>query len=140
MKFRVTVVAVIGNDKGEVFLCRQSEKQGLFPGKWSLPGGGIEEGERMEEALHREVWEETGLKIDEIKPLLFSDDQRVKKYTDGTSEKLYMIYLLFTCRAISNKVKLNEEMSEFAWVKKTKLDEYDLNEPTRETFKDMGLL
>ena len=53
MKARVIVVSVIRNKKGEILLCKMPENRGVYPGQWALPGGGIEEGEKMEEALHR---------------------------------------------------------------------------------------
>lgn len=141
MRLRVIVAAVIRNEKGEIFLCKMREDRGVFPGQWVLPGGGIEEGERMDEALHREIWEETGLKIDEIEPFQFRDDQRKKLYADGTSEELYMIYLTFTAKAVTTKPKINDEHEAYRWVRPTELNELDvISEPTREVFEKMGLL
>jgi 8-oxo-dGTP diphosphatase len=43
-----------------ILLCRLSQET-MFPGYWTLPGGGLEFGEHPEEALKREIYEETGL-------------------------------------------------------------------------------
>ncbi len=67
------------------------------PGQWALSGGGVEPGERIEEALRREIREELGeqLLLTEITPWTFSDDIRTKTYADGRKEEIYMIYLIF---------------------------------------------
>lgn len=140
MKHRVIVGAVIRSKKGEYLLCKMPKDRGVFPGQWALPGGGIDEGERMDRALIREVWEETGLKVIDSEPIYFFDDEREKLYKDGTREKQYLIYLNFLCMVENGEVRLNDEFEEYAWVKETRLDEYDLNEATKHTFKKMGLL
>jgi nucleoside triphosphatase len=53
MRTRVIVVPIITNSLGELLVCKMHEHRGVFPGQWGLPGGGIEEGESMIDALHR---------------------------------------------------------------------------------------
>ena len=50
-------------DDGNMLLCRISEQLPQHTGYWTLPGGGIEFGEHPEEAMVREVFEETGLQV-----------------------------------------------------------------------------
>lgn len=140
MKYRTIAVAVIYNNKGKVLICKKPEGRGVFPGQWALPGGGIEENEKMEEALRREVWEEVGLKIKEIIPLYFRDDVQPKYYPDGKVEEIYMIYLLFTCKAVGEEVRLNREFEKYAWVGAEDLGGFDLNKATKMTLKKIGFL
>ena len=141
MRQRTIVCPLIQND-GCYLLCKMADDRGVFPGQWALSGGGVEPGERIEEALRREVREELGeqLVLSEITPWTFSDDIRTKTYADGSQEEIYMIYLIFDCVAANREVKINEEFQAFAWVKAEDLRTYDLNIATRKTLTLKGLL
>lgn len=117
-------------------------RPGRFPGQWALSGGGVEPGERIEEALRREIREELGteLVLTDIKPWTFSDDIRTKTYPDGRQEEIYMIYLIFDCIAANREVHINDEFQAFAWVKPEDLAKYDLNVATVKTLTLKGLL
>ncbi|EHL79853.1 nucleoside triphosphatase NudI [Enterobacter cloacae] len=141
MRQRTIVCPLIQND-GCYLLSKMADDRGVFPGQWALSGGGVEPGERIEEALRREVREELGeqLVLSEITPWTFSDDIRTKTYADGSQEEIYMIYLIFDCVAANREVKINEEFQAFAWVKPEDLGAYDLNIATRKTLTLKGLL
>lgn len=141
MRQRTIVCPLIQNDACYL-LCKMADDRGVFPGQWALSGGGVEPGERIEEALRREVREELGeqLVLSDIMPWTFSDDVRTKTYADGSQEEIYMIYLIFDCVAANREVKINEEFQAFAWVKAEDLGSYDLNIATRKTLTLKGLL
>ncbi|CAD7561895.1 Pyrimidine deoxynucleoside triphosphate (dYTP) pyrophosphohydrolase YfoO [Citrobacter europaeus] len=141
MRQRTIVCPLIEND-GCYLLCKMADDRGVFPGQWALSGGGVEPGERIEEALRREVREELGeqLVLSEITPWTFSDDIRTKTYADGSQEEIYMIYLIFDCVAANREVNINEEFQAFAWVKAEDIGTYDLNIATRKTLTLKGLL
>ncbi|WBV24008.1 nucleoside triphosphatase NudI [Pantoea piersonii] len=141
MRQRVIVCPVIQNE-GEFLLCKMASDRGVFPGQWALPGGGMEPGETMEIALRREIMEELGkeLLITEVKPWAFRDDIRTKTYPDGATEEIYMIYLIFDCISSNRPITFNEEFQEVAWVSPDVLKSMDLNEATRVTFVQKGLL
>lgn len=63
------VGAVIPNAEGKVLLLHRTADDYLG-GLWEFPSGGVEEGETLTEALHREVLEETGLTITAIEAYL----------------------------------------------------------------------
>jgi len=137
--WRVIVVGVIENSRGEFLICKKPIHRGVFPGQWALPGGGIEQGERMMDALRREIREEVGIEIDGVKPLFFKDGEYPKLFQDGSQKEIYMIFLLFSCHALSEEVVIGEEFEQYAWVKGEDLGKFDLNEQTRDTFIQLGV-
>lgn len=141
MRQRTIVCPIIQND-GDYLLCKMAADRGVFPGQWALSGGGMEPDETMEQALRREIREELGdaLEITAVKPWAFRDDIRVKTYADGSTEEIYMIYLIFDCVSANRDVTFNEEFQEIAWVQPEALKTLDLNEATRFTFAQKGLL
>lgn len=77
--------------------------KGPFKGRWDLPGGKIDFGETPQEALEREIMEETGLKIKSCKLL---DAMGYNKET--TEEMFHHVGIIYECRAKSIK-KLKRE-------------------------------
>ena len=141
MRQRIIVCPVIQNE-GEFLLCKMASDRGVFPGQWALPGGGMEPGETMEAALRREIMEELGddLIITDIKPWAFRDDIRTKTYPDGSTEEIYMIYLIFDCTSANRQIAFNDEFQEITWATPEQLKSLDLNEATRITFSEKGLI
>ena len=141
MRQRTLVCPLIQTD-GCYLLCKMADDRGVFPGQWALSGGGVEPGERIEEALRREVREELGeqLVLSEITPWTFSDDIRTKTYADGSQEEIYMIYLIFDCVAANREVNINEEFQAFAFFNSDFLFTYDEKSATRKTLTLKGLL
>jgi nucleoside triphosphatase len=139
MRQRVVVVPVLQRADAAVLLCRMPAHRGAYPGEWGLPGGGIEPGETIEAALRRETREELGLELATFAPAFWSERVRDKRYPDGRSETLHMVFLVFRCTAAPGEVALNEELDEAAWVPPGDLHRYALNEATRETLTRLGL-
>ncbi|HBC83842.1 nucleoside triphosphatase NudI [Pseudescherichia vulneris] len=141
MRQRIIVCPIIKNN-GDYLLCKMADDRGVFPGQWALSGGGMEPGETIEEALRREIREELGeeLRITEIAPWTFRDDIRVKTYPDGRKEEIYMLYLIFDCISANRQVTFNDEFQEVKWVSPNDIGQLDLNEATRMTFKQKGIL
>jgi len=60
----VSVGAMIVNERGEVLLCKRSNRASNERECWEVPGGAVEFNERLEDAIHREMKEELGVEID----------------------------------------------------------------------------
>jgi 8-oxo-dGTP diphosphatase len=61
--FGLSVRAVIYDKQGRLLLLKRSMKSKNYPGKWEFPGGKVDPGERFDDAMLREVREETGLNV-----------------------------------------------------------------------------
>ncbi len=103
-----TVGALIFDAQGRLLLLKSHK----WRGKYVVPGGHVELGERFEDALRREVKEETGLDIDRIEFLCFQ--QFV--YDDAFWRPRHFIFFDFVCHTGSTLAVLNDEAEEFAWV------------------------
>jgi len=119
-----TVGALIVNDRHEVLLVR-SHKWGE---KYTVPGGHIELGERAEDAIVREVKEETGL--DSIAEDLLIVQQAI--YPKDFHKHEHYIFLDYVCKATSEDVKLDGcELQSYVWVRPQDALKLDLEEYTR---------
>ena len=104
-----TVGVFIFNQAGELLLVKSHK----WLGRYVVPGGHVELGERLEEAAIREAKEETGLDIYDLKFINFQQfihDPAFWKHR-------HFIFFDFLCRTDSLEVKLNDEAQEHVWVK-----------------------
>ncbi len=104
---RLIVEAISKNEKGELLLLKRSGKNTYFKGLWQLPGGKVDFGENVQEAITREIKEETGSvcsfpKISKV----FSFNQEF----NGFKGKVFL--MVFDCEPIK-KVVLSEDHVEF---------------------------
>jgi nucleoside triphosphatase len=119
-----TVGALVVNDKHEVLLVR-SPKWGT---KYTVPGGHIELGERAEDAIVREVKEETGL--DSVPEELLIVQQAI--YPKDYHKHEHYIFMDYVCRATSSEVRLDgRELQSYIWVRPEDAIKLDLEEYTR---------
>jgi 8-oxo-dGTP diphosphatase len=96
-------------------------------GYWSLPGGLVETGERLEAAIIREVLEETGLRV---KPSpLFEIFERIMLDASGRAEYHYVL-ADYVCRVVGGDLRAGDDVSRAEWVSLKKLDQYRLTEGT----------
>ncbi|MFT4303728.1 MAG: NUDIX hydrolase [Candidatus Woesearchaeota archaeon] len=95
---------IIRNNK--LLLAKRNEKECKFNNYWSIPGGGSNYDESIEETLHREIKEELGCKI--------KNYTYFKSYVFQLNTKL-AVRAFYFYGDIIGKIKLNEELSEFKW-------------------------
>lgn len=98
---KVSLSVIINNNK-QILLVKRSNTTNWYPNHWALVGGKIEKNESPEEAMVREVNEETGLNIKKFK------FKKIIK-TDNVIEYLYLSL------SDENEIKLNGEHSKYKW-------------------------
>jgi 8-oxo-dGTP diphosphatase len=106
----LAVSAAIFRD-GHVLIVRRARAPAN--GLYTLPGGGVELGETLEEAVVREVMEETSLVVEPVG--LAGYRQAIARDAQGGVERHFVI-LPFAARWISGEVSLNEELGEAHWL------------------------
>ena len=110
-------------DAGKVVLVRR--KYEPLQGHWSLPGGMVEVGEKLEEALAREMLEETGLSVD-VGPVIEVFDRIT---LDGQERARYHYVLIdFLCWPSSGTLRAGSDVDAAIWVEPPMLAEYALTE------------
>ena len=118
-----TVGALIFDPEGNLFLMRSHK----WHDNYVVPGGHIELGERMEDALKREVKEETGLDIYDIELLCIQEFI----YDDTFWERKHFIFFDFVCKANSKKVTLNDEAYDYTWISLQRASELPIDPYTK---------
>jgi 8-oxo-dGTP diphosphatase len=121
-KLCIAMKAIITDNRGRILLLRKSTDD-FQAGKWDVPGGRIEIGEYWQDALRREVFEETGLELTKIsKPVAVSEWRPIIK---GETVQIVATFLL--CQiAMDSQIKLSKEHDDFAWVKHHDLAKYEI--------------
>ncbi len=104
----VTAAGLVKNEEGKVLLVK-SERRG-----WEFPGGQVEVGESIIEALIREVKEESGTNINVLKPVGIS--QNLAERTVKVGEEYVKVQTIvnhdFICEYVSGDLKTSDETSE----------------------------
>jgi ADP-ribose pyrophosphatase YjhB (NUDIX family) len=118
-----TVGALVVNPR-EVLIVRSSK----WGNKLTVPGGHIELGEHAEDAIKRDVKEETGLDVEYVRLLLIQE----AIYPENYHKHEHFIFMDYICTTKSFDVKLDgRELQEYSWMKPAKALKLDLEEYTR---------
>jgi 8-oxo-dGTP pyrophosphatase MutT (NUDIX family) len=95
--------------------------------RWGIPGGKIKTNEPALDALRREVREETGLELRDIRFELVQDCIEPPEFY----KKAHFLLLNYTATSATTDVVLNDEAETYRWVTPDEAATMDLNGPTR---------
>lgn len=103
-------------ESGRILLCRRGKPP--YVGYWSLPGGLVELGEPVVDALHREVREETGLEVSIVR--LAEVYERITA-DDGGRTEYHFVLLDYVCRVESGTLKAGDDAADVRWFARAEL-------------------
>jgi 8-oxo-dGTP diphosphatase len=129
---------LIVDDDGRIFIQRRSPDRRLFPDTWDIVGGHVESGETLEEALYREVQEETGWRVSVVIGL-------VGEYTYTGNDGIQRVETDYLVRVDGDLARPQLEAgkhTEFRWLTESEievLDEHrDVNDGLIRTIAEDG--
>ena len=117
----VVGVGAVVLDGDRVLLVKRA--QAPLKGHWSLPGGAVETGETLEQAIAREVLEETGITV-EVGPIVEVLD-RISRDVEGRVEH-HFVLIDFVARPLGGVLEGASDADDAAWVAVADLAKYDV--------------
>ena len=113
--FNIVLLGVIFDPKKKKILIGKREKDPYIKKlAWCFPGGRLDHGEDLEEALKKRIMKKTGLKVENL-GVIFS-----KIYP----EKKDLLSIYFLCEVTGGKEKPFDDLVELKWVKPDELEDY----------------
>ncbi|MEM4487820.1 MAG: NUDIX hydrolase [Desulfurococcaceae archaeon] len=111
-RYAIASVAAVLVNKNKILLVKRGHPPGL--GRWSLPGGVIEAGERLEEAARRELKEETGLDADPL-GILWVLNNVVYDQSKRVLYHYLIVDILFNPDTVRGELKPGGDAADVAW-------------------------
>ena len=111
--------------QNQVLLVRRGKEP--LKGKWSIPGGLVELGEQLEQAVRRELREETGIDVSPLK-VLEVVDRVVRK---GKRVRYHYVIVDYACRLKRGRLEAGSDVFEAQWVPRKDLPRYRLDQKAR---------
>jgi len=119
------VSAIVPDSKGGILLIRRTDNS-----YWSIPGGGVEPGESVSQAVVREVREETGMECEVTELVgIYSNPGHVAAYDDGEVRQEFSI--CFTARLLGGSARTSDESSAVQFVLPADIPRYDIHPSIR---------
>jgi len=107
-KVGISQKAIVFNEEGKFLTLHRTSTAPSNPDKWDFPGGDLDFGEDTIEGITREIKEEAGLEVKDLKPF----DIESNIYEDEE----FWVTIAYTAKVIVDKVVLSFEHDEFKWV------------------------
>jgi 8-oxo-dGTP diphosphatase len=117
----VGVGGVVVRDGKAVIIKRANEP---YKGQWSIPGGRLELGESLVDAVRRELREETGLDV-QVGPLI-DVFERILRDDDGV--RYHFVIVDYLCTCIGGSLCAGDDAADAMWVASDDLATYDIRE------------
>lgn len=121
--------------KDKYLFIKQNKSDGAYQNCLHLVGGGLEDGETLEEAIKREVMEEVHIELDKVNPFDFDSDILMYK-----GEMTHMIFLRYTAEIKDFIGYAGSDAKEMLWLSKEEILDYKHNEPSLRFLEKLGVI
>jgi ADP-ribose pyrophosphatase YjhB (NUDIX family) len=115
----VAVDGIVENEKGEILLVKNRDKE-----TWTIPGGQVEAGENLIDALNREIREESGINATVNRLICVSSNTGTYEGYNGYGIVPTKVMFGFTCTCTGGELTDSDETSEAKWVPREKVMDY----------------
>ena len=115
---------IVFNKNKKILIMKRSDICEWEPNRWALPGGHVEEGESFPVAGERETKEEAGI-----------DVINIRHFDNPDREKETLHFFKPDFEGDDDDVKINFEHSDYAWISKDDLEDYDIVDSTKKLLK-----
>jgi ADP-ribose pyrophosphatase YjhB (NUDIX family) len=120
-----SVTAIVQDDRGHLLMVHKTDND-----LWAVPGGGMDVGEYMHQAVVREVKEETGIDVEVTGIVgIYTNPNHVMAYDDG--EVRQQCSICFTTRMLGGEIKTSSETKEVRFVDPERLDGLNIHPSMR---------
>lgn len=102
---------------GRVLVARRGREP--LKGKWSIPGGVVELGESLNDAVVREVREETGLEVEAVELIELIDRVQKDSVSDGERIRYHYVIADYLCRVMGGTLDAASDADEVRWVERS---------------------
>ena len=133
----VGVGAVIVRDGRAIIIKRANEP---YKGQWSIPGGRVELGESLADAVRREMREETGLDV-RVGPIIdvFERIQHDRDAADSPSAsaivRYHYVIIDYLCTCVGGELCAGDDADDARWVTSEELESYDIRRTAIEVIR-----
>jgi len=124
-------------DRGRTVLIRRGTEPLL--GEWSIPGGTIEIGETIEEAVRRELGEETGLEVRVLELIEFFDriylENGAPAAQDKRKPRYHYVIADYLCELVGGEARAGSDVTDLAFAREDELANFHLTEKATSVLK-----
>lgn len=121
-KYSVIVNGVVVKD-GKILIAQRSDEEKHVPGRWSPPGGKLDETSivwhALEKTVKKEVFEETGIEVEDEMQLLINNTFKHEE------DNLLVISIVFLCKYKGGEARPLEDTMAVKWINENEIDNFE---------------
>jgi len=125
-------VGAVAVQNGKILLVKRAFDPGA--GKWSVPGGLVELGEKLSDACAREAEEETGLKVQVLELINVFD---LVDRDESGRVKYHYVLVEFLVKPTGGELKPNQEVTELKWITREEMKSLDMTRTARRAIDEL---